>query len=100
VKTIGGVFLILLGVAAFFYIEVVWVWVGGIEEVTRGFNSHPVSGHDLGWGFVRFLGPGEIVSILAAAALIVPGVILLGKQEAAKARLRRKRNDPRYINAG
>jgi hypothetical protein len=98
-KNVLGVLAILAGIAAFIYVEIVWVWVGGIEELVRGFQAKPVSGHDLAWGFVRVLGPGEIVSVAAALVFIVPGVILLGRQE--KLRLKRRRNrSPRLINGG
>lgn len=54
------------------WIDIGYFYVGGIEEIVRGAQAVPVSGHDIGWGIVRIMlgGIGTAIAIMTGAGII------------------------------
>jgi hypothetical protein len=76
-KTFGAL-LILATVAAGAWVDIAWLLVGGIAEIIRGAEAHPVSGHDIGWGAAHVVLTG--VGIFAAVLLgILWAALFLGR---------------------
>ena len=76
-KKILGVLMIAGGIVAGVWIDVVFFFVGGIEEIIRGFQAHPNSGHDIAWGFVRTIAFSGLGLAAAIFLLVIPGLFLL-----------------------
>lgn len=59
-----------LAIVAFgIFVDISWFLIGGIEEIARGAEASPVSGHDIGFGIVRILGCG--LSTFGAVVLVI-----------------------------
>jgi hypothetical protein len=64
-KVIGGI-LIAVTIVAGVWFDIVKMFVGGIEEIIRGLQVHPHSGHDIAWGaaHIAFAGIGTFVAFV------------------------------------
>jgi hypothetical protein len=80
-KVVGVVLAVVVAIAlvvAGVWFDVGYLLIGGIEEIVRGVQATPVSGHDIGFGILRVVltGVGFAVSIwLALLALLAGGIV-------------------------
>ena len=76
-RKLGGVLLILAGIALGIWLDVFVFLIGGINEVTAGFAANPDNVHQIVWGFIRCIGftgmglAAAIVCGIAGGALLV-----------------------------
>lgn len=61
-----GLLLMAATIAAGVIFDILVLLVGGIEEIVRGVQMNPMSGHDIGWGaaHVVFSGVGTFAAVL------------------------------------
>ena len=81
-----GVILIVATIVAGIWFDIVIMLVGGIEQIVRGVQVHPWSGHDIGWGIAHIVLSG--VGVGAAALLCILWVAIFFAGPSVRSRQR------------
>ena len=91
-----GVILIVATIVAGIWFDIVIMLVGGIEQIVRGVQVHPWSGHDIGWGIAHIVLSG--VGVGVAALLCILWVAIARAVAGPSVRSRQRQSNAQFRN--
>lgn len=83
-RKVLGVLMIAIGILGGVVADIIFFFVGGIEQIIRGFQATPINGGDVTWGFVRAIPLNGVCLVVGIIFLTIPGIALLASRPSKK----------------